>query len=175
MPGDFEITFPQENDTLFLDEDFTVSWTTSENAERYFVSMVILYGYTDTAGNGGSVYLDSFFYTTDTSFIIPLERVLPSDIDSVRGGFGNVAVSSENGAWIGHSLEGNITGEGVGYFTAYNQINEIKGDIDFRIGDFSVSSVPFYKIEKISPRERFEKRLEYLMFNDPNFMQFGSN
>lgn len=175
LPGDFALTPLQENDTLFLDEDFAISWGKSEGAERYFVRIYMRYYYIDTTGIRTYFYFDTSLYTIDTNFVVPLERMLLPQVDSVDYGYGYVTVNAENGAWIGHSLEGNITGDGIGYFTAYNQIN---GDVDFRIENSSVlvlpaSFDPFDEIIKISPRKRFEKRLEYLLNHDLNFSPFA--
>ena len=131
MPGDFEITSPQEADTFHQGDDLTVSWSSSENAERYDLYVRLEYDYGDTANPYYNRFqLDTFISNADTSITIPKERIFPSEIDSVLEGNGYVNIHSENGPQIGTSAEGNISGEGIGYFNAY-----IYRNVDFYIED----------------------------------------
>lgn len=165
LPGDFEITSPGEDDTLHQDEDLDVAWSTSEGAERYKSDFSLYYSYIDTAGALNTYRLDTTFYTT-TGFAIPKEKIFPPEVDSVEYGSGSIYVYSEAGPCIGHTTKGNISGEGVGYFTAYNQLTQ-------RIY-FSLEESPFIPIDsviEVSPTEQFETRLEYLNTCDSNFIE----
>jgi len=172
LPGDFEIISPEEAFVLQQDGDINVSWSSSERAERYFINIDLHYYYIDTAGSNNYFSLDTNVYTINTNLIIPNERIFPSDIDSIEYGSGIISVYSENGPNIGYTTEGNISGEGIGYFIASNQTPE---RIYFGIGNVLMVYGPFYPIDeiiKISPTEQFETRLEYLRTHDPRFTQF---
>ncbi len=174
LPGDFEIISPEEDSTLHQNEDLTVSWSTSEGAERYKLDIRLNYHYVDTSGESNIFSIDTVFYSVD-SLIIPKERIFPSVVDSVEYGYGHIFVYSESGPWIGHTSEGNISGEGVGYFVAYNQIPE---RIDFGIGiplivGYEGPFDPIDSIIEISPTDSFETRFEYLKTHDPIFSQFA--
>jgi hypothetical protein len=120
LPGDFEITSPQEDDTLYKGEDLTVSWSLSERAERYELHIRLRYYYGDTANPSyNSLYLDTLLSNTDTSITIQKERIFLPEIDFIQEGYGYVDIHSENGPQIGMSAVGNISGEGSGYFNAY--------------------------------------------------------
>lgn len=121
LPGDFEIVSPQEDDTFYQGEDITVSWSSSENAERYDLYIRLEYVYGDTANPYyNRFYLDTLLSNTNTSITIPKGRIFPPEIDSVLEGNGYVNIHSESGPQVGISAEGNISGEGVGYFAASN-------------------------------------------------------
>jgi hypothetical protein len=173
LPGDFEITSPKEDSALQQNEDLIVNWSPSEGAERYKLKIDLSYYYVDTSGASTRFDLDTSFYTT-TNITIPKERLFPPEVDSVDGGFGNVSIYSESGPWIGHTTEGNISGEGVGYFIASNQTPEIRY---FGIGNGVMVYGPFEPTDsiiiiKISPPEQFETHLEYLRSHDPKFTEF---
>jgi hypothetical protein len=171
LPGDFEITSPGENDTLNPNEDLSVSWSTSEGAERYKLTINLYYHYTDTSGASNSYRFDTTFYTT-SSCTIPKERIFPPEVGSVVYGSGNISIYSESGPRIGHTTEGNIYGEGVGYFIAYNLIPELRY---FGIGNglMVYGPIDFPPIDiGLSPTRQFEKHLEYLKIHDPDFMWF---
>lgn len=173
LPGNFEITSPEEDSTLHQNEDLPVSWSPSEGAERYKSDINLSYHYVDTSEESNSFSLDTTFYTT-TNITIPKERIFPPDVDSVEYGSGNISIYSESGPWIGHTTEGNVFGEGVGYFIASNKTPEIRY---FGIGNgVMVFYGPLAPIDsiiiKISPPEQFETHLEYLRTHDPNFIQF---
>jgi hypothetical protein len=169
LPGNFEITSPEEDSVLHQNKDFPVSWSSSEGAERYKLNIDLSYYYIDTSGTLTRFNLDTSFYTT-TNITIPKERLFPPEVDSVDGGFGNISIYSESGPCIGHTIKGNVSGEGVGYFTAYNQTPE---RTYFAIGNAAIISVPFDPFDPgISPTEQFETHLEYLRTHDPNFIQF---
>jgi len=122
MPGDFGITSPEEYDTITPSEDITISWNPSETAERYKLSISLGYNYGDTADPSfRRFYLDTILSDIATSLTIQKESVFPSEIDSIREGTGSLNIYAENGPQIGFSSEGNISGEGIGYFTAVNR------------------------------------------------------
>jgi len=122
LPGDFEITSPEEDDTLHQGEDITVSWSQSEGTKRYKLHIRLSYDYGDTANpTYNNFRLDTILSNSNTSIIIQKEKIFPPEIDSVQAGHGFVDISSENGPRIGFSAEGNISGEGIGYFTAYTR------------------------------------------------------
>lgn len=172
LPGDFEITAPEEDSALHQNEDLIVSWSPSEGADRYKLYISLNYHYVDTSGEANIFSLDTVFYSVD-NLIIPKERIFPSEVDSVEYGYGHIFIYPESGPWIGHTREGNISGDGVGYFVAYKHIPE---RIDFGVGiPLIVYEVPFDPIDsiiEISPTDQFETRFEYLKTHDPNFMQF---
>jgi hypothetical protein len=173
LPGDFGITVPKGDSSLRQNEDLIVNWSTSKGAERYKLEIDLSYYYVDTSGASNRFDLDTSFYAT-TNITIPKERLFPPEVDSVDGGFSNISIYSESGPWIGHTTEGNISGEGVGYFIASNQTPEIRY---FGIGNGVIVYGPFEPIDsiiiiKISPPEQFETHLEYLRTHDPKFTDF---
>jgi hypothetical protein len=133
LPGDFEIISPLEDDTLYQGENLTVNWSLSERAERYELHIRLSYYYGDTANpNHSSFRLDTILSETEAGITIPEEKIFLPDIDSIQEGYGYVDIQSENGPQIGMSAEGNISGEGSGYFNAY-----IHSNVYFYIEDTS--------------------------------------
>jgi hypothetical protein len=121
LPGNFGITSPQEEDTLHLNEDLLINWSSSEGAERYNLRIRLYCYYGDTANPTQSSFrLDTLLSKTQTSLTLQKEKIFSSEIDSVQEGFGYVDISAENGPQVGISAEGNIYGEGVGYFATSN-------------------------------------------------------
>ena len=123
LPGDFELTSIEENDTLNQNEDLVINWSSSEGAERYNLRVRLYYYYGDTANPTSSSFsLDTVFSKTDTGLSLQKENLFSGEIDSILEGYGNIDLCAENGPQIGASSEGNISGEGIGYFTAVNRI-----------------------------------------------------
>jgi hypothetical protein len=121
LPGDFEITSPEEYGTLYTNENLTVNWSQSEGVERYELHISLGYSYGDTANpDFRRFYLDTLLSNTVTSLTVQGERIFPSEIeiDSIQEGNGSLYINAANGPQIGISSEGNISGEGIGYFTA---------------------------------------------------------
>jgi len=169
LPGDFEITSPKEDSALQQNEDFIISWSPSEGADRYELEIFLSYHYFDTSGVSSRFDLDTSFYTT-TGITIPKERLFSSEVDSIASSRVIISIYSENGPHIGHTTEGNISGDGVGYFVAYNQTPE---RIYFPAGNFVIVYIPFDPPDPgLTPTGQFKKHLEYLKKNDPIFMDF---
>jgi hypothetical protein len=168
LPGDFEITALKGDSTLHQNEDLIVNWGSSEGAERYKLDIYLYYHYVDTSGASNIFRLDTVFYSVD-SLIIPKERIFPPDVDFIEYGSGNIYIYSESGPRIGYTTEGNIAGDGVGYFIASNKASE---RIYFSIGNILIVYGPLDPFDPvISPTEQFKKHLEYLKTHDPNFIQ----
>lgn len=120
LPGDFEITSPKEEDTLYSNEDLTFSWSQSKESERYKLEINLFYYYGDTVNPSyNRFYLDTILSNPDTIITIENEKIFSPEIDSIQEGHGRVYLYSENGPPSGISVEGNISGEGIGYFSAY--------------------------------------------------------
>ncbi len=126
MPSGFEITTPQNNDTLNIEEDLFVGWGPSDNAERYIlnVHMEYLDSIDSTLNLRNWIYFDSLVNTTNTSANIPNVSIFPLvDPDSIKCGSGDIMIKSENGPSVRFPLDTsgrNISGNGVGYFVAAN-------------------------------------------------------
>jgi hypothetical protein len=119
IPGDFEIASPEDEDTLYSNENLTVNWSPSENVERYELRITLNYIYGDTANPYYNRFsLDTLLSNSVTSLTIQKERVFPSEIGPIQEGNGYLYIYATNGPQIGMSAEGNIYGEGIGYFTA---------------------------------------------------------
>jgi len=139
LPGDFEIISPKEDSALRENEDLIVGWSPSEGEDRYKLDIDLHYYYFDTSGVSNRFDLDTNFYAI-THVTIPKEKLFPPEVDSIDGGSGNISIYSENGPHIGHTSEGNISGDGVGYFIAYSHIAE---KVYFTIGNTSIIYIPF--------------------------------
>jgi hypothetical protein len=167
LPGDFEIISPKEDSALRQNEDLIVGWSPSEGEGRYKLDIDLYYYYFDTSGVSSRFDLDTNFYAI-THVTIPKEKLFPPEVDSIESGFGRISIYPESGPWIGHTIEGNISGDGVGYFVAYSHIAE---KVYFTIGNTSIIYIPFEPPDPILiPTEQFKKHLEYLKNNDPTFM-----
>jgi hypothetical protein len=121
LPGNFEFTSIQEDDTLNQNEDLIVNWNPSEGAEKYNLSVRLSYYYGDTADPTYSSFrLDTILSKMTTVLTLEKEKIFSPEIDSILEGYGYIYLNAENGPQIGASSEGNISGEGIGYFTAVN-------------------------------------------------------
>ncbi len=177
LPSDFGITIPSDYDTLHLDEDFILNWNTSNDAERYELWAYLEYFHRDdidpyTAEFEDWSHFDSLVITTDTNLLIPIERLFPSGIDTVKYGSGYMEIYSENGPSIRYPIdttERNINGNGVGYFIAYNRnCNRVHTVIENDSIRPPVSMMrPVY-----SPISFLNSQLQILRTYDPKFMQF---
>ena len=123
LPGDFELTSIQENDTLNQNEDLIINWSSSEGVEKYNLSVRLYYYYGDTADPTYSSFrLDTILSKMTTGLTLEKEKFFSPEIDSILEGYGYIYLNAENGPQIGTSSEGNISGEGIGYFTAINRL-----------------------------------------------------
>ncbi len=123
LPGDFEFTSIQEDDTLNQNEDLIVNWSPGEGAEKYNLSVRLSYYYGDTADPTYSSFrLDTILSKMTTGLTLEKEKIFSPEIDSILEGYGYIYLNAENGPQIGASSEGNISGEGIGYFTAINRL-----------------------------------------------------
>lgn len=176
MPSYSEIITPSNNDTFELNEDLILNWTSSENMERYILSIEI--DYLNTI-NPATIYdwnhFNSIVNTTDTSIIIPDEDIFSPDPDSAKYGYGIIMLKAENGPSIRSPLdikERNISGNGVGYFVATNYADSFTSIL---IRNDTLESDPplFYFIPGLGEFGSyilvFDRKLNILDSQDPSF------
>lgn len=119
VPDHFEITSHDTSliDSLPIGGDLGVTWSSSDGADAYSVYFSIRYYYYDTTGSDRYFYymLDTLFADTSITFASSLLFPNANEIDSLDDGFGNLDVTAVSGP-IGPGAEGNITGDGIGFF-----------------------------------------------------------
>jgi hypothetical protein len=173
MPSNSAIITPSNNDTLKLNEDLVLNWTSSDNMERYILCIDI--HHLNTVNPVTPYDWNRFNFivdTTDTSIIIPNEDIFSPDPDSAKYGFGTIMLKSENGPSIRSPLdikERNISGDGVGYFVATNYADS---STHIRIGTDTLESdtLPFFYIPCSGEfHDVFNRKLNILYYEDPLF------
>lgn len=92
-------------------EAVEVNWSESQDAERYFISIQVI-----GVDEGFIVYLDTLIFTTDTTYTIPSEYVVPGAQLIIQLGAG-IGVSGEPGE-SANFHEGRFTGFLVGSYKA---------------------------------------------------------
>jgi len=114
LPAQPTIISPDSGATLTQNSDFNASWDSVGNIDRYEVNVHLSYTYNDFQ----HFLLDTTITLPETSFTltIPAGRIFPPDVDSVNSGAGSITVTAETGPNLGKELNGNISGNGIGYF-----------------------------------------------------------
>jgi hypothetical protein len=170
VPGNFHITSPDTSHAaqIHVGLPFTVSWSASANADFYWVDFELGYSYYDTSGHYKSFYIDRGVSKTSTSITFPASELFPSDIDYLydscgcNGGYFDV--QAMNGPKIESGSEGNVTGDGIGFFWA----SFYGGSLEIEIEGTAYSSS--LKARKGTSREEVIKRhIEKAKELDPNY------
>jgi len=124
LPGDIAFQSPGENSILHKGQGLSFTWTKATGADHYIFDLYIEYDYEDTSGWWTYFDLDTIitiFDTTQTSLNIPANIIFPNDVAVVYGGYGYAQILAESGPLLGRVKDGNIKGNGVGYFYAQNE------------------------------------------------------
>ncbi|MEM2144368.1 MAG: hypothetical protein QW279_03335 [Candidatus Jordarchaeaceae archaeon] len=115
-----------------------ISWSGSTGINRYHLSLSIYYSYYDTAHHYQTFDLDTSMYLpgTTTSFTLPATTIFPGYVDTVLYGYGTIDLEAETGCREGRNKDGNIKGNGYGYFWVYTHAN-----CEFDIGTRSLTAL----------------------------------
>lgn len=134
IPQKFTIQSPNP-DSLFIllpHSNFTVSWTASNFTDYYDTYFQLYYSYVPIGG-GGSKYFEFYVDTilSTTSMTIPAARLFPTDFDSLTSGYsyGRFEIAAINGPRPEIGAQGNVTGDGIGFFFG----KSYGGEIDIRV------------------------------------------
>jgi len=138
IPGIFSIidTDPDTNVygviALQPEDDFSVWWSNSAYADAYSIDLYLYCDYNDSLGNDS--YYNFYFDTliTDTNITFPSEQLFPPDLEVTYINYlwGQLNILALNGAWQ-TGAEGNITGDGVGFFYGVFELGYLLIDNDF--------------------------------------------
>lgn len=122
VPLPITLTSPGGGFTLKAGNPLPIAWSGTTGIERYSLTINIDYYYRDTANQYRSFSLDTSLYLpgTITSFTLPATTIFPAYVDTVFWGDGMIELVAETGCKEGKNPEGNIKGNGYGYFWAYN-------------------------------------------------------
>lgn len=120
VPGIFAITSHDTSQpvSIPLGSSFTVTWSSSQNANFYFVSFYLEYMYVDTAGEDKYFYCEKDTMITQNFIIFPSSFLFPNlnEIDSIMWSWGWFEVDAVSGPQIKEGEKGNVTGDGFGFF-----------------------------------------------------------
>jgi len=133
MPGDFRVTRPTGNYLLRKDSTLVATWSASQGAEWYWLSIYVDYAYYDTTGDTMDEYEFQFELDTlvcSTSIAMLPDRLFPPVVGEVLNGDGSVRVWSGFGPPLEPGDLGNVRGNAVGFVNAWNEPPER----DFYIG-----------------------------------------
>jgi len=158
MPGNFRITMPDTSFVLPRDSALVIGWTKSEKATWYWLDFYITYEYEDTT-TGETDYYDFWKDTviTDTFVRLQPNRFFPFDsLNIILEGEGEANVWAMDGPKIIPGSEGNISGDGIGFFHAANE----QPDAYFYVG--ARPSVRHLYLKELS-REKLRNKLKSLV------------
>lgn len=133
IPQQFTIQSPDPDSIFILSphSSFTASWTASNFTDYYDTYFNLYYRYVPIGGGAQKnfeFYVDTILSTT--SITIPATILFPADFDSVVGwSYGNFEITAINGPRIEVGVQGNVIGEGKGFF--FGKSNG--GHIDIRV------------------------------------------
>ncbi|MGB5530790.1 MAG: hypothetical protein WBQ32_12555 [Ignavibacteriaceae bacterium] len=157
IPQKFTIQSP-DPDSLFIlspHSNFTVSWTASNFTDYYDTYFYLYYTYVPIGG-GGSKYFEFYVDTilSTTSITIPASRLFPADFDSLSSGYsyGRFEIIAINGPRPEVGAQGNVTGDGFGFFFGRSD----GGDIDIRVQN-SAGTYSGTKLKSDFKHEQSEK------------------
>lgn len=115
IPNIPKILTPSDTFILGENQSLSVTWVTTEGVDRYEIEFYVHYYY---RGDYDYVSLDTIVTLPagSSSYTLPGTVIFPSYVDSVSGGYCDITIRAETGPNIGHESEGNISGNGCGYF-----------------------------------------------------------
>jgi hypothetical protein len=167
IPQQFRIQSPDPDSTFILlpHSHFTSSWTASGFSDYYYAYFYLNYSYLPSGG-GTSKY---FYFEMDTilsatSITIPASKLFPADIDSIIGSYGYFNIGAVNGPRLEVGEQGNITGDGIGFFFG----KSYGGDINISLGITpTTDSGPKlkYDLKREQSEKFFKKFLEWQKMN----------
>ncbi len=130
VPENFSILRPPPNFLLNKDSSLEVLWQKAKSASYYLLSLYLHYLYLDTLGETLSLRISSDTIVNDTTIFYPNTYLFPKNLKRIDWGEGRLNIWAIDGAYIRPGAQGNIQGEGWGFYYAINHA----GEIYFRIG-----------------------------------------
>ncbi len=131
MPEEYKILSPLSDETLRKNEDLVITWNKSKGADYYELEVKINYNYQVGFGPTRKGEFDTSLVLKDTTITFSSDVVFKDvleDTGTLKGGEGKVTLRAVTGPYLGHTVEGNIEGEGQGYFWCKYQ-----KEVDFKI------------------------------------------
>lgn len=121
MPGNIRFTQPDTSYILKRESTLVIAWQKSSKATWYWLDYYISYEYLDTAGEEDSYDISKDTVITDTFCRLEPNRFFPSYVMNILEGEGEANVWAMDGPIIYPGSNGNVTGQGIGFFHAANQ------------------------------------------------------
>jgi hypothetical protein len=121
IPRQFRIQSP-DPDSIFIllpHSNFSASWTSSGFSNYYYAYFYLNYSYVPTGGGYKYFSFDIDTILSTTSISIPAAKLFPPDFDSLTSNWSNGGafnVEAVNGPKPEVGAEGNVTGDGIGFF-----------------------------------------------------------
>lgn len=114
IPHKPRITAPDTSFVLAKGQSLTVNWVATAGVDRYQIEFRLHYYY--RSYDGFSLDTTVVMPGDSSAYTLPGSSIFPSYVDSVTYGYCDIYTTAETGPNIGHESNGNITGNGCGYF-----------------------------------------------------------
>ena len=131
IPENFEIISHDTSQITYIamDSSLSVSWSAANYAAYYRILFELSFSYEDTLGNYLQVITRKDTSITSTSIIFSMSQLFPVDVDSITVSWGSFEVRAMNGPRLEPGFEGNVEGDGSGFFWC----RTYGGHLEFRI------------------------------------------
>ena len=116
VPNLPRITTPETSFSLREDQSLDVAWVGTPGVDRYQIEFRIDYDY--HRYNTFSLDTTITLPAGSTSYTLPGSVIFPAYVDSLEFGYCYITVTAEAGPDVGHECDGNVKGNGCGYFFA---------------------------------------------------------
>ena len=119
IPGSFGITSPDTSDIYYIpvNSNLTVNWSASNHANFYHIYFYLHYSYYDTSDTYRDFSFDKDTSVTSNSITFSASRLFPADFDSISSySYGYFDIYAYNGPKLEVGSQGNVTGDGIGFF-----------------------------------------------------------
>lgn len=130
VPGEFEITEPDESAVLHKGNSLDIEWESSNGAQWYWLDVDVWYDYLDNNGNWEEFEYELDTIIEGTSYTISASTLFPSDVDTILWGGGDVYVTAVNGPKYEPGSKGNVKGNAVGFFWCSYQPKPVWFDVE---------------------------------------------
>ncbi len=121
MPANFTIIRPDTSYIMGRDSTLTITWHKSNKATWYWLDYYISYDYEDTSGEMNSYEFTKDTILTDTVCTFAVGRFFPYYVVTILSGEGEADIWAMDGPKVLPGTQGNITGEGQGFFNSANE------------------------------------------------------
>ena len=143
-----------------MDSSFTVGWTVADYADYYRIFFELRYSYLDTHWNHINI-ISMKETTVDSNYItISMSELFPANLDSIIVSGGDLNVYAINGPKMEPGSEGNVKGDGYGFFLC----ETYGGELTFKIEGTKVEAS-----KEMSREELIMKWFEKAIALDPAF------